>query len=206
MSKIKQLLTKVFLYFLNVDMLQAYLQNHAVRKSYSSIVVGTGTKISATAQIVNRREKEYITLGKDCLVDGEIHTFLKGGKVIFGNGVYLGTNSRIWSNNQVSIGDHVLISHGVNIIDTDSHEINHQERLISHTTWKQGVTSLGDNVISKPILIKDHAWISFNVTILKGVTIGEGAIIGANSVVTKDVPAYTVAVGNPAQVVKELER
>ncbi|MDB0601493.1 acyltransferase [Tenacibaculum maritimum] len=53
-----------------------------------------------------------------------------------------------------------------------------------------------------PIVIKDDVWIGANAIILKGITIGKGAVIGAGSVVTKDVPDYAVAVGNPAKVVK----
>ncbi len=60
-------------------------------------------------------------------------------------------------------------------------------------------------VICKPVLIKKFAWIGARVTILPGVTIGEYAIVGAGSVVTKDVPDYAVAVGNPAKVVKALD-
>ena len=58
-----------------------------------------------------------------------------------------------------------------------------------------------ENVKSAPIKIKDKAWIGFNSIILKGVTIGEGAIVGAGSVVTKDVADYTIVAGNPAVVV-----
>ena len=54
------------------------------------------------------------------------------------------------------------------------------------------------------INVKDYVWISFGATILKGVTIGEGAIVAANAVVTKDVPAFTLVAGNPAIVVKKL--
>ena len=56
-----------------------------------------------------------------------------------------------------------------------------------------------------PVRIQSKAWVGFNVSILKGVTVGEGAVIGAGSVVTKDVPPNTIAVGNPAQVVRHLE-
>lgn len=56
---------------------------------------------------------------------------------------------------------------------------------------------------SAPVHIGRHAWIGGNTTILPGVAIGEGAVIGAGSVVTKDIPAYTVAVGNPAKVIKK---
>jgi acetyltransferase-like isoleucine patch superfamily enzyme len=55
-----------------------------------------------------------------------------------------------------------------------------------------------------PIHIQDKAWIGYGVSILKGVTIGEGAIIGAASVVTKDIPPYSIAAGNPAQIIRQL--
>ena len=59
-------------------------------------------------------------------------------------------------------------------------------------------------VIKRPISIKNKAWIGFNSIILKGVTIGEGAIVGAGSVVTKDVPPYTIVAGNPARIIREI--
>jgi acetyltransferase-like isoleucine patch superfamily enzyme len=57
-------------------------------------------------------------------------------------------------------------------------------------------------MISKPTKIGDRVWIGANVTILKGVTIGNDAVVGAGSVVTKDVPERAIAVGNPAKVIK----
>ena len=60
------------------------------------------------------------------------------------------------------------------------------------------------NITTSPITIKDYAWISFGATILKGVTIGRGAIVSANAVVTKDVPDFTMVAGNPAKTVKDL--
>ena len=55
-----------------------------------------------------------------------------------------------------------------------------------------------------PIRIADKAWLGMNVTVLKGVTIGEGAVVAAGSIVTKDVPPWTLVAGNPARVIKEL--
>ncbi len=60
------------------------------------------------------------------------------------------------------------------------------------------------NIITSPIVIKDYAWISFGSTVLKGVTIGKGAIVAAGSVVTRDVPDWTVVAGNPAKNIKTL--
>lgn len=81
-------------------------------------------------------------------------------------------------------------------IDDELADLRSKQNMIAHKNW--------DVVKSKPIKICDDAWIGMNCIILKGVTIGEGAIVGAGSVVTKDVPAWTVVAGNPAKVVKTL--
>ncbi len=60
------------------------------------------------------------------------------------------------------------------------------------------------DIKSAPVVIEDHVWIGFNLAILKGVTMGKGAIIGAGSVVTKDVEPFTVVAGNPAKIIKRL--
>ena len=77
-------------------------------------------------------------------------------------------------------------------------DIRNGDNFILHKDWS--------NVNSAPITICDDAWIGMNCIILKGVTIGEGAIVGAGSVVTKDVPAWTVVAGNPARVVKKISK
>ena len=104
--------------------------------------------------------------------------------------------------NSVVIGDRVLISHGVNIHDHIAHSLSADERhkhFVEIVTAGHPINLL--NVSSKSIVIEDDTWIGFNATILKGVTIGKGAIVGACSVVTKDVPAYTIVVGNPAKII-----
>jgi galactoside O-acetyltransferase len=62
------------------------------------------------------------------------------------------------------------------------------------------------SVATAPIRICDYVWLGFDVVVLKGVTIGEGAIVGARAVVTHDVPPWTIVAGNPARVVKEIPR
>lgn len=129
-----------------------------------------------------------------------------GGGISIGEFSYVGKYSVIRAADSITIGNHVLIAHNVTIIDTDSHEIDHLERADSYLKMlRYGHPSSKGSVLTKPIVIKDYAWISYNVSVLKGVTIGEGAIIGAGSVVTHDIPDYCVAIGNPAVVVKRLK-
>lgn len=95
----------------------------------------------------------------------------------------------------LSIGKNVIIGHQATIMDYDGHPIffNNENNI-------QGDTYGGK---SKPIIIEDNVWIGMKATILKGVKIGKGAIIGAHACVTTDIPSNSIAVGNPAKVVKE---
>lgn len=86
----------------------------------------------------------------------------------------------------IYIADHVQIAPGATLL-TANHDINHMNILNT-----------------KPIYIETGAWLGANVTVLPGVTIGAGAIVGAGAVVTKDVPAHTLAAGNPAKFIKAL--
>jgi len=96
----------------------------------------------------------------------------------------IGDRTEIHAGKSVVIGERVMISWDCLILDRDYHGFDEQPEEI------------------KPVVIEDEAWIGCRSIILKGVTIGKKAIIGAGSVVTKDIPAYAVACGNPAKVVR----
>jgi len=96
-----------------------------------------------------------------------------------------------------------LIAWGVTIVDHNSHSLYWEQRKDDVRDWSAGI-KYWDNVGNAPVIIKDKVWIGFNVSILKGVTIGEGAVIGACAVVTKDIPPFTLVAGNPAAVVRVL--
>lgn len=152
-----------------------------------------------------QRNRKNLMLGKNCHVRGELQIFAYGGYIQMGDFVFVGEGSRIWSGNHIQIGNHVLISHNVNIIDTNSHELDHLERAQGFQDLLQnGHPKNKGSILTAPIIIEDYAWISFNVIILKGVKIGKGAIIAAGSVVTEDVPEFTMVAGNPARVIKQL--
>lgn len=108
----------------------------------------------------------------------------KGAKLRLGKGGFINSDCKIRCHESISIGDYCAISHDFTIMDSDAHKIN-------------GVKSV------KPIVIGNHVWIGTRVTILKGVNVGDGAIIAAGAVVTKDVSANTMVAGVPARVIKE---
>lgn len=136
------------------------------------------------------------------------------GEVDIGKNTYIGNGSKIICAEKVTIGSDVLISWGCHILDHDSHSVFWIERVEDVKAWREGIKESLPNAAKKknwsvvpkaPVHISDKVWIGFNVIILKGVHIGEGAIIAAGSVVTKDVPAWTLVGGNPARVIKQLD-
>lgn len=106
------------------------------------------------------------------------------------------SGSTINATTKVIIEDNVLIGSGCIITDTDSHPIDYEARLINDKTA----------IMKSPILIKEGAFIGARSIILKGVTIGKHSIIGAGSVVRKDVPDYSIVSGNPAIVIKKIAK
>ena len=107
---------------------------------------------------------------------------------------------------RIEIGDDVLVSWGCTIMDSDLHSVSAAKRLgNTYSTWFEGRQNW-DGVESRAIKIGNHSWIGMHSIVLKGVQIGEGAIVAAGSVVTRDVPAWTAVAGNPARPIKELPR
>ena len=103
------------------------------------------------------------------------------------------TGAVVVAGERVSIGNRVQVGGNAQIVDTDFHPLTPEGRA---TDFNAGAT--------RPITIEDDVFIGMNALILKGVTLGEGCVVGAGSVVSRDVPPRTVVAGNPAQVVREL--
>lgn len=113
----------------------------------------------------------------------------KGGKLIVGRNSRI-NGAHISSSNSVTIGENVRIGPYVIIMDDDYHDIN------DHFAPEGGKKS--------PIVIEDNVWIAMDAKILKGVRVGKGSVVAASSVVTKDVPPFTVVAGIPAKVIKQI--
>jgi galactoside O-acetyltransferase len=103
----------------------------------------------------------------------------------------------------IEIGDDVMISWGSTIVDHHSHSLSASRRSGDVERWLAGEKVWTDVKIAT-VRIENHAWLGFNVSVLAGVTIGEGAIVGACSLVTSSIPAWTIAAGNPARPLRSL--
>lgn len=151
-----------------------------------------------TARIVNLgNDREAIRVGAHSVLCGELLVFAHGGRISVGEWCFVGEGTRVWSSSHIEIGDRVLISHGVNIHDCDSHPRNAAERHRHYRDLRErGHPSQLNSVPSAPIVIGDDVWIGFNSIVLKGVSIGERSIIAAGSIVTRDVPADSIYIAN----------
>ncbi|KAH7466001.1 hypothetical protein KRP22_014984 [Phytophthora ramorum] len=129
-------------------------------------------------------------MGKDCLVEMPFRCDY-GYNIHMGDNVQMNFNCVFLDGCPITIGDRVLIAPNVQLY-TASHPLDPEVR-------SSGIE------VGKPITIEDDVWIGGNAVVVPGVTIGRGSVIGAGSVVTKDVPPMCVYAGNPAKFIKKIE-
>lgn len=132
----------------------------------------------------------FAEIGEDCYIEPPLRANWGGHHVHFGKGIYANFNLNLVDDTHIYIGDHVMIAPNVTIA-TGTHPI-------SPILRQKGIQ------YNLPVHIGKNVWIGSGVQIMPGVTIGENTIIGAGSVVTKDIPSDVVAFGNPCKVVREI--
>lgn len=161
-------------------------------------------KIAQTAraemQNIVLRNNNFVSIGDGTILEGRIVFDRDDARVEIGANSFIG-GSNIIAAESITIGNDVLIAWGCVIVDHNSHSIYFSERANDVKDWYVGKKDWS-KVLRKSIIIMDKAWIGFNSIILKGVTIGEGAVVAAGSVVTRDVAPYTIVAGNPAQAIR----
>ena len=155
----------------------------AVLIGEENIEIGKNTYIGSNAEITVWRDPSYpdrvpeIIIGDNCVLQREVH-LTAIDSIRIGNFVNMGRRVTITDN-----------SHG-NMTLEDRKKIQKERPLVS----------------KGPVVIADRVWIGQNACILPGVKVGEGAVIAAGAVVTKDVPPYCVAGGNPARIIKDMRQ
>lgn len=140
------------------------------------------------------------TVGENVLVDAPLYCD-HGDNIFIGDNVVIGMNCTFVDNQEIHIGNQVMIASNVQIY-TASHPVLPKERLVPD--WKERGTTFF-RTYARPVVIRDNAWIGGGCIILPGVTVGENSVVGAGSVVTRDVPDNCVAAGNPCRVLRSLD-
>ena len=153
--------------------------------------VGARTRLIGRAHVVICRDAEVV-IGERVLIMSNfarsVFAVFPGAKLEIGSRTYLNYGLDLAATELVAIGADCLIGNHVTITDNSFHELTERSRRPS----------------GRPIVIEDGVWIGNRAVILPGVRIGAGAIVGAGSVVTHDVPPGTVVAGNPARIVRQL--
>lgn len=164
----------------------------AIRVRYFQVKAGKAVYIGKNCRL---KGKEHIVLESSVIVRPYAQIWASGGEIRLGEGSEIGERCRISIANSLIIGQKVLISPNVYITDCD-----HEYRNIGVAVIDQGIVQKGQKVS-----IGDGSYIGINAVIVGNVKIGKHCVIGANSVVTKDIPDYCVAVGSPAKVIKNMK-
>ncbi|HMV45940.1 MAG TPA: sugar O-acetyltransferase [Leptospiraceae bacterium] len=136
-------------------------------------------------------KRMFAELGENCYIEPPVHSNWGGKHVHFGNNVYANFNLTLVDDTHIYVGDNVLFGPNVTIASA-THPIHPKLRS------KQAQYNL-------PIYIENNVWIGANSVILPGVRIGENSVIGAGSIVTKNIPSNVVAVGSPCRVVRDIQ-
>lgn len=152
---------------------------------------------------IRHRPPSTLSIGEGTIFDGSITSDRTGSNVTVGRNTFIGGSTLICAD-RIEIGNDVLISWGCTIVDHNSHAVDWALRRNDVSAWYNGQKDW-TFVKILPVKICDRVWIGFNSIILSGVTIGENAVIGCGSVVTKDVAPYSVVAGNPARLIRSLD-
>lgn len=197
-----------------VNILRTKIRQHRLSKIPFCYQIASSTQLTSEffLNIMFPIHRRFVEIGENNILGCEIRFESDAGMVTIGDECYIGPSLLICHNN-ITIGSHVTIAWGCTIYDHNSHSLDYLERRKDIQRELKNLRNktnfIGDKdwttVKSAPIVIEDDVWIGMNVIVLKGVKIGEGAVVAAGSVVTKDVPAWTVVAGNPAVVVKNLK-
>lgn len=132
----------------------------------------------------------FAEIGEDCYIEPPLHSNWAGKHVHFGKGVYANFNLTLVDDTHIYVGDYTMLGPNV-VLATAGHPILPELRPLAYQ-------------YNMPVHIGKNCWLGAGVIVLPGVTIGDNSVIGAGSIVTKDIPANVVAVGNPCRVLREI--
>ncbi len=132
----------------------------------------------------------FAEIGEDCYIEPPLHANWAGKRVKFGKGVYANFNLTLVDDAEITVGDYTMFAPNVTVA-TAAHPVLPELRAKTYQ-------------YNRPVKIGANVWIGTGAVILPGVTIGDNSVIGAGSVVTRDIPPDVVAAGNPCRVMREI--
>jgi acetyltransferase-like isoleucine patch superfamily enzyme len=183
-------------------LLEWYAKRRLLAEQSKNIEIANSVKI--TYRRLRILPSNTLKIGEGSIIEGVLAFERDGGTIIIGSHTFVGA-SLIACSTQIEIGDDVQISWGCTIVDHNSHAIAWSKRKEDVKDWYKGRYAKDwSNVETKPVKIGNRSWIGVHAILLRGVEIGEGAIVGAGAVVTKSVPPWTIVAGNPATVIREI--
>ena len=163
---------------------------------------GQNLKVSSAAGC-DSVDRGSIKIGNSCDIGARLSA-KEGARIVIGDRTTI-RGGLVGAAVSITIGDDVIISNSVHIYDNNNHPTDPKQRLeMTQSGSFYGPLWAWERSSKAPVVIEDNVWIGERSTILKGVTIGKGSVIVCDSVVTKSIPPYSVACGNPAKVVKHL--
>jgi len=205
---LKKIVKRIAYFFYKIGYFESFrIESEKRQKRLNEMaLVGENVWISGEALILNNAHpKEKLSIGKNSRIMGSLLLFDFDGEIEIGEDCFIGPDTRVWSAKKIKIGSRVLIAHNVNIHDNISHPLDAYERYKENLNFVNTGIHTKTDIKSAEIVIGDDVWIGFNVTIMRGVKIGEGAIIGSNTLVKDDISPWTVNIGNPSRVIRIME-
>jgi len=188
---------------------------YAYVKKHRNITIDKSTiLLKATSfRFDGHKKHNRVNIGANTMVGCTFIFESDEGTISVGNNTFINGGTSLISRDEIRIGNNVTIAWGCTLYDHNSHSLDYKERqkdiMNQNEAYRAGLyfthNKEWDCVKSGKIVIEDNVWIGFDSVILKGITIGEGAIIGARSVVRQDIEPWTVVAGNPAVVIKRLD-
>lgn len=171
-------------------------------------IIGTNVLLPKAFGIENHGEKNSILIGSNNEFNNDFHIrCYKHGTVEIGSYNWCSLRTQIVCANRVEIGDYCIFGRDVYISDTNEHPVDPEERLKATIVfWNDRTVDRYHSVDNSPVIIGNNVWLGERAIILKGVKIGDNSVVAAGSVVTKDVPENTVVGGNPAKIIKFLDK
>ncbi len=148
------------------------------------------TRPTEFAKRTEMLKEMFAEIGENCYIEPPLHSNFGGGHIHFGKNIYANFNFTVVDDTHVYVGDYTMFGPNVTIA-TAGHPLDPELR-------EKGYQ------YNMPVHIGRNCWLGAGVVVLPGITIGDNVIIGAGSIVTKDIPSNVVAVGNPCRVLREV--